>query len=317
MTPRSVLSILALSVLLASCASNTSPIVRGAKPHDYGMIGAGEGPAFHKGVLYFTDGKGINQLNLATGKASVFRTHCGSPNGLMFDGMGRMIRCESKGRRITREEADGSITVLADRYEGHRFNSPNDLTMDSKGRIYFTDPRYGSRETMEMRDGEGRLVEGVYRIDGTGRVTRLLGPDDVARPNGILVSHDDKYLYVAENDNTTHGGSRRLLRFDLKADGTMNSLSWRVIFDWKNGRGPDGVKMDDAGRLYVAAGVNKANEFETNEFKAGCYILSPRGKLLDFVPTAPDEATNCALGGADKRTLFITSGGHLWSVALR
>jgi len=93
--------------------------------------------------------------------------------------------------------------------------------------------------------------------------------------------------------------------------------SRKVIFDWKDGRGPDGMKMDSAGRIYVAAGVNKANEFETTRFKAGCYILSPSGRLLDFIPTAPDECCNFAFGGKDSKTLFITSGGHLWSVPLR
>jgi len=93
--------------------------------------------------------------------------------------------------------------------------------------------------------------------------------------------------------------------------------SRKVIFDWKDGRGPDGMKMDAAGRIYVAAGTNKATEYETTHFKAGCYILSPSGRLLDFIPTAPDECCNCAFGGKDGKTLFITSGGHLWSVPLK
>ena len=333
MSSRHFLLIVALPLLLVSCASNTSPLVPGAKPHDHGKIGAGEGPAYQSesNTIYFTDGKGINQLDLTTGKAGVFRTNCGSPNGLIFDDAGRMIRCESKGRCISREERDGSITVLADRYKGHRFNSPNDLSR-SVLYIYFTDPRYGPRDNMEIRDDKGRLVEGIYRIDLLARfatlanvspyyagevVTLILGPDDVERPNGILVSPGDKYLYVADNNNNTHGGSRKLLRFDLKKDGTVKPGSRKVIFDWKGSRGPDGMKMDKAGRLYVAAGVNKANDYETDEFKAGCYILSPSGRLLDFVPTSPDEATNCALGGPDKKTLFITSGGHLWSVPLK
>ena len=104
------------------------------------------------------------------------------------------------------------------------------------------------------------------------------------------------------------------MRFNLRPDGTADAASRRVIFDWKNGRGPDGMKMDQAGRLYVVAGVNKKNEYETNRFKAGCYILSPRGRLIDFVATAPDEACNCAFGGKEMKTLFITSGNHLWSV---
>ena len=231
---------------------------------------------------------------------------------------------------MVREGADGSLTVLTDRYEGRRYNTPNDLTMNSKGEVYFTDPRYGDREGMEIRDAKGRLVEGVYRINHPAKqppglcfyayevpnVTLILGPDDVERPNGILISPGDKFLYIADNNNNTHGGSRRLLRFDLNKGGTVKPGTRKVIFDWKGGRGPDGIKMDAAGRIYAAAGVNKANAFETDEFKAGCYILSPQGKLLGFVPTAPDEATNCAFD-AHQKTLFITSGNHFWSVPLR
>jgi gluconolactonase len=90
--------------------------------------------------------------------------------------------------------------------------------------------------------------------------------------------------------------------------------SRKVIFDWKGSRGPDGMKMDAAGRLYVAGGVNKSNPYETDEFKAGCYIISQGGRLIDFVPTSPDEACNCAFGGQNRDILFMTSGNHLWSV---
>jgi gluconolactonase len=308
---RLVLPLLAIS--LASCASLQSPVSLGAKPRDHGKIGAGEGPAWKDGALYFTDGQHINRMD-ERGRTSVFRdaAHAGGANGLMFDGEGRLSACESKKRRVTRTEHDGSITVLAGSYRGKRFNTPNDITRDSKGRIYFTDPRYGPRDNMEIHDVHG-LVEGVYRIDAPGRVTRIL-VSGIERPNGILVSPDDRYLYICDNNNNTHGGARKLVRFDLKADGTVKADSRKVIFDWKDGRGPDGMKMDRAGRLYVAAGVNKSNDYETNHFKAGCYIISPGGRLLDFVPTAPDEATNCAFGGKDFKTLYITSGNHLWSV---
>ena len=306
----------AIATALASCASTTSPLPPDAKPHDHGKIGAGEGPAWKDGSLYFTDGSHINRLDTATGRTTVFRSNCGAPNGLLFDSAGRLVACETTGRRLARHEG-GTVTVLADRYEGHRFNSPNDVSIDSKGRLYFTDPRYGDRSTMEMRDSQGRLVEGVYRVDAPGKVTRILGPDAVERPNGILVSPGDRHLYVADNNNNTEGGARKLWRFDLNADGSVEPGSRKLIFDWKNGRGPDGLKMDKEGRLYVAAGVNQANPNETDEFKAGCYILSPRGKLIDFVPTAPDESTNCALGGKDGKTLYITSGNHLWSIPLK
>jgi len=166
---------------------------------------------------------------------------------------------------------------------------------------------------MEIRDAAGKFVEGVYRIDAPGKVT-LVDTPGIERPNGILVSPGDEFLYICDNNNNNHGGARRLVRFNLKADGTVDPVTRRVIFDWQDSRGPDGMKMDAAGRLYVAAGINKSNEYETTRFKAGCYILSPDGRLLDFVPTAPDEACNCAIGGADGRTLFITSGNHLWSI---
>jgi len=303
---------------LASCSSMRSPVVPRAQPKDHGAIGATEGPAWQDGSLYFTDGKHINRMG-PEGKTTVFRHN--ASNGLLFDREGRLIACESGLRRVTRTEKDGSITVLADRFEGKRFNSPNDLCMDSQGRIYFTDPRYGSRDSMELSS------EDVYRINREAKlpdglcafaydipnITRILC-DGAERPNGILISPDDRHLYIADNNNNTHGGSRKLLRYTLDKNGDVKPGSRKVIFDWKDGRGPDGMKMDSAGRIYVAAGTNKANDYETTRFKAGCYILSPSGRLLDFIPVAPDECCNCAFGGKDDKTLFITSGGHLWSV---
>ena len=299
-----------LALVFASftaCSSSRSPVAPGAVPKDHGLIGAGEGPAWKDGSLYFTDGQHINRMD-PKGRTTVFRHN--ASNGLLFDQEGRLVACESGLRRVTRTEKDGRITVLADRFEGKRFNTPNDLCMDSKGRIYFTDPRYGPRESMELG------FEGVYRIDAVGQVTRILC-QGAERPNGILITPDDRSLYIADNNNNTKGGSRKLLRYRLDEKGDVQPGAPEVIFDWKDGRGPDGMKQDAEGRIYVAAGTNRVTEWETNEFKAGCYILTPRGRLIDFIPTAPDEACNCALGGPDKRTLFITSGNHLWSVPLK
>lgn len=306
MSLRSILPLLP-GLLLTACSSMRSPIVSGAVPKDHGAIGATEGPAWKDGSLYFTDGKHINRLG-PDGKTTVFRHN--ASNGLLFDREGRLVACESGLRRVTRTEKDGSITVVAGRFGGKRFNTPNDLCMDSKGRIYFTDPRYGPRGDMELK------VEGVYRIESPGKITRILC-DGAERPNGILISPDDRYLYIADNNNNTHGGSRKLLRYTLDQNGDVKPGTQKVLFDWKDGRGPDGMKMDAAGRIYVAAGTNKANDYETTRFKAGCYILSPSGRLIDFIPTSPDECCNCAFGGKDGKTLFITSGGHLWSVPLK
>ena len=114
--------------------------------------------------------------------------------------------CEAAHRRVTRIEHGGRLTILADRYDGHRFNQPNDLSLDSRGRIYFSDPCYGDRRGMEMLDADGRKVEGVYRIDPDGQVSRVI-THEVDRPNGLVVTPDDRTLYVADNNNDTVGGA--------------------------------------------------------------------------------------------------------------
>ena len=301
----------------AGCATHlSSPVALGEKPKQLNALHAGEGPAWHAPTrtLYFVGDDRISRF-AADGPAQDFRNPSGGANGLLFDHEGRLVACEAANRRVTRTERDGSITVLAEAFGGKKFNSPNDLSIDSLGRIYFTDPRYGPRDTMELRDADGKLIEGVYRIDAPGQVARVLGRE-VQRPNGILVSPDDRHLFVADNNNNVLGGARKLWRFDLKTDGSAKPQSRKLIFDWKTSRGPDGLKMDQKQRLFVAAGLNRASlPFETVEpFRAGIYILSPEGTLLDFVPIPKDEVTNCAFGGDDLRTLFITAGGTLWSL---
>lgn len=299
-------------LLAAVCVHGAdSPIPRGEKPQSHGSIGAGEGPAWDgKGYLYFTGGDKISRRDLS-GNVSVFRQPSGGANGLLFDREGRLVVCEARNRRVVRLEPSGEVTVLADHYENSKFNSPNDLAIDAKGRIYFSDPRYGNRDSMEMK------VEGVYRIDSPGKVVRVLG-GEVERANGLLVSRDNKYLYVADNNNNNVGGARKLWRFDLRADGSVAANSKKLIFDWKDGRGPDGIEMDSRGILYVAGGRSKAAPpYESAEtFKGGIYILSPEGKQLDFVAIPDDEVTNCAIGGQNLKTLFITAGGRLWSIRI-
>jgi gluconolactonase len=282
--------------------------------------GAREGPSWNPrtGFLYFVSGNNVNRLSPEKGGIpEPFRTDAPGANGTLVDPEGRILVCEADGRRVTRTEKDGKLTILADNFEGRKLNSPNDLALDSKGRIYFTDPRYGPTDNIEIRDQSGKPVEGVYRIDAPGKLTRIAAAE-LERPNGILVSPDDRYLYIADNYNNRVGGARKLYRFDLKRDGTIDPATRKLIFDWKGARGPDGFKMDRAGRLYVAAGRNIPNRFETaDEFKGGIYILSPEGTLLEFIPLAKDETTNCAFGGKDLKTLFITSGDQLWSVPVK
>ncbi|MBI1914974.1 MAG: SMP-30/gluconolactonase/LRE family protein [Planctomycetes bacterium] len=274
----------------------------------------GEGPAWHPKLGVLTSGNGHVYRLDREGRSRIYRKGAGT-NGLLFDRKGRLLACEPELRRVTRTEPDGKITVLTERFQGKRYNQPNDLTLDAQGRLYFSDPCYGDRKGMEIRDEKGRTVEGVYRIDPDGKVSRVLGRE-VDRANGVLVSADDRFLYVADNNNDTIGGTRKLWRFDLKKEGTVDTASRKLLHDWGTGRGPDGLKQDQKGTLYVAAGLNKPNPpFEpAKDRKGGIYVLSPDGKLLDFLPVPTDEVTNCAFGGDDLKTLYITGGGTLYSI---
>lgn len=277
--------------------------------------GGGEGPAWHPKLGVFSSG-GDGHMHLLglDGKSRIHKKDAGT-NGLLFDVKGHLVACEHKARRVTRTDPEGKTTVLTDKYYGKRYNNPNDLTIDSKGRIYFTDPRYGPRDDMEMLDAAGKTIEGVYRIDPDYKVTRIIGRE-LDRPNGILVSPDDKYLFVADNNNNSKDGARKLWRFDLKKDGTVEFTSKKLLHDWGMGRGPDGLKQDREGRLYVAGGLNKPNPpFEpATDKKGGIYVFTPDGKLLTFLAVPRDEVTNCAFGGADLKTLYITGGGTLFSI---
>src|SRR5262249_16062556 len=165
---------------------------------------------------------------------------------------GRLISCEGGPggrRRLVRTDMDtGNVTVLTERYEGKRYNSPNDVCVDARGRVWFTDPRYGDdRSDLEMD------VEGVYRIDEGGQVTRVLGQPQVQRPNGLAVTPDGKTLYVIDS-NPAPGGNRKIWAFELTDAGMPQKQ--RVVYDFGKGRGGDGMRLDMRGNLWVAAGIS-------------------------------------------------------------
>ena len=181
------------------------------------VIAFTEGPAVDAdGSVYFSDIWNSRIMKLSPdGSQSVFRAESGRTNGNTFDPLGRLLSCEGAEmgpggrRRVVRTDLKtGEVRVLTERYEGIRYNSPNDIVVDGRGRIYFTDPCYGDRSLMEME------IEGVYRIDLDGSVTRILQQPDIQRPNGIAITPDDRTLYLVDS-NPNVGGNRKIWAFDL------------------------------------------------------------------------------------------------------
>ncbi|MCA8987140.1 MAG: SMP-30/gluconolactonase/LRE family protein [Planctomycetaceae bacterium] len=319
-----------MNLCLLMLVSHLLPIgnvshLMGAEPPVYapglkveGKVAFTEGPAWHaaSGSVYFTDIENNRIMKrTAEGVVEVFRTPSGKANGLAFDKQGRLVACEGGNKRMTRTEADGSITVLTDGYQSKAYNAPNDLAIDPQGRIFFTDPRYGTREGMEILDDQGRAVEGVYRIDTNGQVKMVI-QHEVDRPNGIAVSADGKFLYVADNNNDAVGKNRCLWRFAFDAKGEINLSSQKKLFDWEESRGPDGFSIGPDGKLYVTAGTNFPSATETNRYRSGVYVINhQKGGLEKFIAVPEDMITNCTWGGEDGKTLFITAGHKLWSLS--
>jgi gluconolactonase len=203
----------------------------------------------------------------------------------------------------------GKIQVLTDRYEGKRYNSPNDICVDSKRRIWFTDPYYGiQRDSLEMD------VEGVYRIDPEGKVTRVLTQKEVQRPNGIAVSPDAKTLYVIDS-HPKPGGNRKIWAFEL--DESAIPGKQRLVYDFGKARGGDGMKLDMKGNLWVAAGISvKRGPGESLEVLPGIYVISPKGKLLGTIPIPENLITNLAFGGPERKTLYVTAGKTVYRIGV-
>ena len=288
-----------------------------------GRVAFTEGPAWHSsGNVYFTDIENNRIMRRdPNGQLHVYRAPSGRANGLMFDNQGRLHACEGGreggNRRITRTELNGTITILTPSYHGKAYNSPNDLAMDSKGRIYFTDPRYGDRSDMQILDDEGKEVEGVFRIDPDGKVAMVIS-HEVQRPNGIAVSPDDQFLYVCDNMNSSKEANRKLWKFKLNDDGTIDPESRKMLFDWGTDRGPDGMAIGPDGLLYVTAGYNFSPDPNQTvaKYKAGVYVITPDGEHVRTIPVPIDMITNCTFGGEDGQTLYITAGHKLWSTRI-
>ena len=269
-----------------------------------------EGPAAAPdGSVYFTEIVNQRIMRLGTdGKLSVFRENSNVANGLLFDAEGRLVACEgatferpgvkvSGIPRVTRTDLKSSkIEVLADSFDGKPLTGPNDVTIDSKGRLYFTE-----------LDGAA-----VYRIDAPGKISRILAAPAVQNPNGIQISPDDHTLYLVEA-NKAAGGARLIRAYDLAEDGTVSNM--RVHYDFSPGRSADGMSIDVEGNLWASAGLNHLRgSAETLDTKCGVHVISPQGKRIKFIPIVEDTITNNAFGGPDMKTLNITAGKNLYQV---
>jgi gluconolactonase len=198
------------------------------------------------------------------------------------------------------------VAVLTDRFDGGRYNSPNDICLDSTGRIYFTDPCYNSHTLLEQD------AEAVYRIDPDGSVERIIAQPAIQRPNGIAIAPDDSELYLVDS-NHAEGGSRKLWAFRLDRDGRVHEQ--RLLWDFAPGRGGDGVEVAADGTLFVCAGIRTPRSAgETTLYPTGVYLISPGGEPVEHIPIPEDVISNCCFGGDDLTTLFITSGRSIYRI---
>jgi gluconolactonase len=254
-----------------------------------------EGPAADRdGNVYFTDVRAnrIHKVDTA-GKLSTFLENSEGCNGLMFDGRGWLIACQGgKGRIIAIDVATKQIKVIADQYNGKPFNRPNDLVVDRRGGVYFTDPMFGKGEIPQDKMA-------VYYADPTGKVTRLI--DDLDRPNGVILSPEEKTLYVLPS------GSPDVRAYPVEQPGKLGS--GRVLAKLEQPatgqpRGGDGLTVDTKGNLYLTAPGISAIQ-----------IVSPEGRTLGSI-TFPEAPANCAFGGRDMKTLHVTARTSLYTVRM-
>jgi len=258
-------------------------------------LGFTEGPIWYGDSLLFSDipnNRIIRWKALPEGpELTTFRTPSGNSNGLTLDRSGRLIACEHSTRRVTRTETDGTIEVLAERYQGKRLNSPNDIVVRSDGSIYFTDPPYGLTGMTAWKE---LPLNGVYRLAPNGELDLLV--DDFDRPNGLAFSPDERILYV---NDTARGHIRA---FDVAAEGQITND--RILIDMVGVEpgGPDGMKVDIEGNIYCTG-------------PGGFWIIDPAGKCLARV-SPPELPANMAWGNADRKSLFLTARTGLYRIRL-
>ncbi|GAA5048721.1 gluconolactonase [Thermocatellispora tengchongensis] len=256
-----------------------------------------EGPAYFPAHRYLVWSDIPNDRMLrwdeTTGQVGVFRSPAGYTNGNTVDRQGRLISCEHGNRRVTRTEHDGSITVIADRWQGKRLNSPNDVVEKSDGSIWFTDPSYGIDSDYEGHRADSEIGGcHVYRADPvTGEVRRVA--DDFDRPNGLAFSLDERHLYIADS------GVALIRRLKVTEEGTLQDDG---EFARCTSGGFDGLRLDGAGRIWAAAGD-------------GVHCYDPDGTLIGKI-LIPETVSNLTFGGPKRNRLFVTATSSIYSLFL-
>lgn len=252
-----------------------------------------EGPAADKdGNVYFTDIPDQKIYKVDTkGKLSVFREGSNHANGLMFNAKGELVACEMDGAIVALSPDGKERRVLADKYDGKRFNAPNDLVIDKAGGVYFTDPHFRAPTPLPQK------VRGVYYIAADGKVTRVV--EDLPAPNGVILSPDEKTLYVIPTL------SADMMAYPVEGPGKLGK--GRVFCSLQQGKGKkgsggDGLTVDTKGNLYITSGL-------------GLQVFSPEGKLLGII-AFPEVPANVTFGGPDRRTLYVTARTSLYTVEM-
>lgn len=263
-----------------------------------------EGPAWDGSGLFYTAIREneIRRYDPATSAISTIYRQTEGTNGLLFGPDGSLYACASEAGAITRYDTSGKRTVLVSQYESKRLNSPNDLALDRRGRIWFTDPRYGSQE------GRALDHDSVYRITPTADgstpwpIERMTF--DTTRPNGLLLSPDERMLYVAQSD---YDGLRELRGYPVSGDGTLGQYT--VLHDFGAHRGIDGMCFDTEGNIVATCG------WELGGPGSRIAVFAPDGTVREEHPVPAGRPTNCTYGDANLDTLYVTTiDGHLYRV---
>ncbi len=256
-----------------------------------------EGPAYFPAGRYLVwsdiPGDRLLRWDETTGEVGVFRAPSGYANGNTVDRQGRLLSCEQGNRRLTRTEHDGTLTVLASHWRGKRLNSPNDVAVRADGSVWFTDPAYGIDGDYEGNKAHSEIGAcHVYRIDPDGGEVRVVA-DDFCRPNGLAFSPDETRLYIVD----TRQEPSHIRVFDVTAGGTLTGGA--IFGECDHGRF-DGIRLDDAGRVWAAAWD-------------GVHCFDPDGTLLGKL-LLPDPVSNLTFGGPKRNHLFITAGPSLYAL---